>query len=211
MFGLSGIGIKIAIFLIVSSLATTGWFYVKNLQGELKLAAEKQARMDDVINAQKQAMDVVQKDLARMQTTQRELNTKIQEAEAANRELENKFNRTSSGRQRNFAELANKEPAKVEESINRGTKDALRCNELVTGSPLTNDEKAGKVRNTICPGLLPAYTGPATSPAPGASATAAPVAATANTESRSEGTGIPVPGSKNNVVIDPSKIKRSGK
>lgn len=211
MFGLSGIGIKIAIFLIVSSLATTGWFYVKNLQSELKLAAERQARMDDVINAQKQAMDVVQRDMARMQTTQRELNSKIQEAEAANRELENKFNRSSNGRQRNFAELANKEPEKVEESINRGTKDALRCNELVTGSPLTDDEKAGKVRNTICPNLLPAYVGPARAATP-AAAPAAPAATTPTpAEPRSDGAGIPVPGSRNNVVIDPSKIKRSGK
>lgn len=209
MFGLSGIGLKIAIFLVASSLVTTGWFYVKNLQSELKLAAERQARMDDVITSQKQAMDVVQRDLARMQTTQRELNTKIQEAEAANRELENKFNRGSNGRQRNFAELANKEPEKVEESINRGTKDALRCNELVTGSPLTDDEKAGKVRNTICPNLLPAYTGPARSAAPAATPAAAPAAAPA--EPRSDGSGIPVPGSRNNVVIDPSKIKRSGK
>lgn len=206
MIGFGGIGLKIAIFLIASSLVTTGWFYVKNLQSELKLAAERQARMDDVITAQKQAMDVVQRDMARMQSTQRELNTKIQEAETANRELENKFNRSANGRQRNFAELANREPEKVEESINRGTRDALRCNELVTGSPLTDDERAGKVRNTICPTLLPAYTGSprssAPAPAPAASAPVADPAPAAN--------GIPVPGSRNNVVIDPSKIKRSG-
>jgi len=205
MFGLSGIGLKIAILLIVSSLAATGWFYVKHLQGEIKLAAERQARMDAVITAQNQAMDAVQRDIARMQTTQRELNTKIQQAEAANRELENKFTRSSSGRQRNFAELAKKEPEKVEESINRGTKDALRCNELVTGSPLTEEEKAGRVRNTICPNLLPTYTGTAraTTPAPAASALV--------TESHSDRSEIPVPGSRNTVVIDPSKIKRSGK
>jgi hypothetical protein len=51
--------------------------------------------------------------------------------------------------------MAQEKPSIVEEKVNRGSKDALRCNELITGSPLTEDEAAGKVRNNICPTLLP--------------------------------------------------------
>jgi hypothetical protein len=38
--------------------------------------------------------------------------------------------------------------------VNRGTKDALRCNELITGAPLTTEEKSGKVKNGICDELI---------------------------------------------------------
>jgi hypothetical protein len=50
--------------------------------------------------------------------------------------------------------VAKAPPTQTEIKINRGTKDALRCNELVTGSPLTTDELSGKVKNNICPELI---------------------------------------------------------
>lgn len=207
MFGLSGIALKIAIALALSGAATGAWFYVQNLRGELALAAERQARQDDVIKSQTQAMETIQRDIGRMQQTQSELNKKLVEAESGRRELENKFNRSSNGKPRDFGALAAKDPAKVEASVNRGTADALRCNELVSGSPLTEQEAAGKVRNSMCPNLLPAYTGPApasATPAPTPTApTPAPVSST--TESKP----VTVNSSKGPVVIDPSKIKRA--
>jgi hypothetical protein len=63
-------------------------------------------------------------------------------------ELNTKFNKF------NLAEEANKKPSETEIKVNRGTVDALRCNELVTGSGLTDGEKSGKVRNSICDGYV---------------------------------------------------------
>jgi hypothetical protein len=77
MFGLSGIGLKIAIILALSGLATGGWFYVQNLRGELALAAERQARLTDVVESQKQAMETIQRDIGRMQAATSELNKKL--------------------------------------------------------------------------------------------------------------------------------------
>lgn len=163
------------------------WFYVQNLQSELNLAAERQARMEDVISGQKQAMETIQRDVGRMQQTQSELNTKLQEADQGRRDLEVKFNQTRDGKSRDFTVLANREPELVQQSINRGTHDAGRCNEILTGSPLTDDEKAGKIRNTMCPDLLPAYIAPVATAAPSVPASA------------------PTPSS----TFDPSKVKRA--
>jgi len=205
MFGLSGIGLKIAIMLALSGAATGAWFYVQNLRGELALAAERQARLTDVVDSQKQAMETIQRDLGRMQATQSELNKKLVDAEQGRRDLENKFNQNSAGRPRDFASLANKEPEKVEESINRGTRDAHRCNEIVSGSALTADEQAGKVRNSMCPTLLPAFTGPAVTekatPTANAAPAPAPVTPTAPRPAAASSTS--------KIVIDPSKIKRA--
>jgi hypothetical protein len=177
----SKIGIKLAIILVVLCVLVAGKFYIQQLQAELGMAAERQARMSDVITGQQKAMDAVQNNIKEMQATQNELNGKVQEAEQGRRSLETKFNQTKDGQTRDLGLAANKEPERVEESINRGTKDAGRCNELVGGSSLTAEEKSGKVKNSICPDMLPAYTGPATS----------------DTKPKS------------GAVFDPSKIKRA--
>jgi uncharacterized phage infection (PIP) family protein YhgE len=161
---------KIVIALVVVSTIVTGYSYIQSLRSELKAAAEREARMDDVITGQKKAMDTIQADVKRMSQTQNELNAKLNEAEQGRRDLEHKFNQSSNGKTRDFSALANKEPQRVEDSANRGTRDALRCNELVSGSPLTADEQAGKTRNTMCPGLLPPSTAPAAQPRPAATA-----------------------------------------
>ena len=72
---------------------------------------------------------------------------------AANREmsaLEKKFKESSSGQQRNFNALAIQNPQSIEEKVNRGTKYALRCNELATGSSIESDDE----KNNICPDLV---------------------------------------------------------
>jgi len=59
-------------------------------------------------------------------------------------ELRGKFDKM------NLAKSASTLPTETELKINRGTRDALRCNELVTGARLTPDERSGKVQNNIC-------------------------------------------------------------
>lgn len=153
------IGIKVIIITVVLCVIVAGKFYIQQLQAELATAAERQARMNEVIDGQQKAMAAVQNNIREMQAAQVEMNGKVQEAEQGRRSLENKFNQTQDGKTRDLSAAANREPQRVEDSINRGTRDAGRCNELVGGSELTADEKAGRVKNSICPELLPAYTG----------------------------------------------------
>jgi hypothetical protein len=90
-----------------------------------------------------------------MGQVQNDLSKQVGAADQAANNLSKKFTEDAEGRERNLAAMAAEKPSVVEEKINRGTKDALRCNELLTGAPLTDDEAAGKVRNNICPELLP--------------------------------------------------------
>lgn len=80
----------------------------------------------------------------------KEINTQIAEvaqgAQQEVNEMRNKFAR--------FNAIAKNNPSEAEMRINRGTKDALRCNEIVTGSRLTADEASGKIQNNICPDLI---------------------------------------------------------
>jgi len=155
MFGFSGIGLKIAITAILFSVISGGYFYIKQQQAELELAKEVQAKMEGVIQKQGLAMDNMKADVERMGQVQTELSSKVNEAQRENQDLAKKFTQDAEGKERNLAAMAQEKPSIVEEKVNRGSKDALRCNELITGSPLTEDEAAGKVRNNICPTLLP--------------------------------------------------------
>jgi hypothetical protein len=150
-----GIGIKVAIAAILFSIISGGYFFIKEQQAQLELAKEVQAKMESVIEKQGLAMDNMKADVERMGQVQNDLSKQVGEADKANRDLAKKFTQDAEGRERNLAAMAAEKPSIVEEKINRGTKDALRCNELLTGATLTDDEQAGKVRNNICPDLLP--------------------------------------------------------
>ena len=143
-----GLGIKIAIGVIILSMLGGSWVYIKALKAELQVAAEVQGKMQGVIDGQKAVMERQAEDLKKQQEINNDVNKKFADSQKAVGELQKKFEK------RNFDQLTKKKPDAVEKKINRGTEYALRCNELVTGSPLTDEEKTGKVRNTICRDLI---------------------------------------------------------
>jgi hypothetical protein len=140
------IGIKIAIAAILFSIVSGGYFYIQALEGKLEAAAEVQQRMEGVIEQQKMVLEQNQQDIEQM----KDINTKISEiAQTAQQEVNDV--RTKFAR---FNGIAKNNPTEAEMRINRGTRDALRCNEIVTGSRLTADEISGKIQNNICPELI---------------------------------------------------------
>jgi predicted phage gp36 major capsid-like protein len=143
-----GLGIKIAIGVIILSMLGGSWVYIKALKAELQVAAEVQGKMQGVIDGQKAVMERQAEDLKKQQEINNDVNKKFADSQKAVGELQKKFEK------RNFDQLTKKKPDAVEKKINRGTEYALRCNELVTGSPLTDEEKTGKVRNSICRDLI---------------------------------------------------------
>lgn len=155
MFGLGGLGFKIAVAAILFSIISGGYFYIQSLRSDLKLAAEVQAKLEDSIRAKDAAMEQTRRDIENMNRIQGDLNARLRAAESTSSELARRFNVDRNGNERNLGRIAGERPAVVEVRINRGTRDALRCNEIITGSPLTEDERSGKVRNSICPDLLP--------------------------------------------------------
>lgn len=155
MFNFSGIGVKLAIVAIVLAVLSGGYFYIQKLQSDLRAAAVENARLEDSIKAKDAAMEQIRQDIENMNKIRAELDIKLREAENEVTELEKRFNESANGKVRDIGRIAKEKPNAVELRINRGTQDALRCNEIVTGSPLTNDEKSGKTRNSICPDLLP--------------------------------------------------------
>ena len=141
-----GLKIKLIIAAILFSVISGGYFYIQALQGKLEAAAEVQQRMEGVITQQKMVMEQTQRDLKRMGEINQEVAAKAQAAQNEVSNLSRKMSRLDA--------LAKAPPSETEMRVNRGTRDALRCNEIVTGSPLTTDEISGKIRNNICRDLI---------------------------------------------------------
>lgn len=151
MFGLfGGIQIKIIIALFVAGLLSTGYFYIQSLKNELQASMEAQQKLADTVDAQKKVMEQYTKDIERMSKLNEKLSSDFLSATKEMSSLEKKFKENSAGQQRNFNALAIRNPQAIEDKINRGTKYALRCNELATGAPLDADDD----KNNICPDLI---------------------------------------------------------
>lgn len=145
-----GLKIKLIIALVLFTVISTGFMYIKALRAELEAAAEVQIRMEGVINQQKLVLERQEQDMKKMQEVNKEVSDKINNAQKEMADLNRKF------ANRDLSAIASAKPTETEQKVNRGTKDALRCNELVTGAPLTNDEKTGKIKNSICADFIKA-------------------------------------------------------
>jgi len=143
-----GMKIKLIVALVVVCVITTGYFYIQALQGKLEAAAEVQQRLESVIDQQQKVLDRNAEDMRKMQEVNRQLSESFSDSQARLSDLNAKFSKYD------LAAKAAANPTDAENRVNRGTVDALRCNELVTGARLTEDEKSGKVKNSICGELL---------------------------------------------------------
>lgn len=159
-----GIGIAIRAIvslLIVALIAVAGW-YVTSLKADLAISQENTKKMMDAVDEQRATILQMQKDQADIARINKELSDNIRSHQKDVKDLEGRFNTASNGQPRNFGAAAAAKPESIQRAVNRGTKNALRCLEIASGSPLTDSEKNAKTEyeiNKECPSLAnPNYT-----------------------------------------------------
>lgn len=145
------LGILIAILSIIGGLV----FAVQTLRLDLQISEENLTKVNSAYDAQTIVLNQKNYDIEKMRDVNSRLDEKYRMATKTVSDLERKFKEGAAGKPRDLNSLAIKEPKLIENKINRGTKQALRCNEVVTGSPLTQDELSGKEINHLCPNLFP--------------------------------------------------------
>ena len=143
----------IAILVIVVIIAAAGW-YVTSLKADLAVSLENTKKMTDAVQAQQELITQIKAEQAAINKINSELTGVIKAQQQDMNSLRDRFNTSADGTKRDFGKLAAEKPAIVEKAINTGTKNALRCIELASGSPLTEGEKNGTETNKECPSLL---------------------------------------------------------
>lgn len=139
-------------FLIVvfSSVGFAGYKYYKDTQETIRILTENNAKLEIAVATNEETINSLEANYAAAQTQLTELNSAYTSIRRQNQELADKLQKIDL----TAAALAN--PAGIERAVNRGTENAGRCFELLSGSPLTDTEKEatdGISFNKECPWL----------------------------------------------------------
>ena len=150
--------VKPFIYLIIILVLVGGFFHVSNLKADLAISQANNSKLEEGIREQHELMESMRKDIESIKKVNEDLNRQREELQKDKDTLTAKFSK------RDFGALAAEKPNVVERLVNRGTTNAIRCIELASGAPLTEEEKKANTpteANRECPNLInPAYTSP---------------------------------------------------
>ena len=155
MIGIGATIRAVTILFVVAVLVATGW-YVTNLKADLVMSENNNAKLQDGIREQKELLEQMQRDIGQIQEINRSLQDVAQKHRADVEALSKKFSQDARGNPRDFGQLAAEKPELVEKLINRGTRNAMRCLEIASGAPRTEQELSAKNASEInkeCPAI----------------------------------------------------------
>jgi len=149
--------IKIALMLVVLAGAGGGFMYVKNLKADLATSEANNLKLEQSIDSQKAVIQQMKADFEAMTKIKAEIEKQNLILKAEFKALDQKFNKINGkGEVRDIGDLATKRPESVEKIINKGSNNAMRCQEIAMGSPLTEKEKNATKKSEInseCPSI----------------------------------------------------------
>ena len=126
-----------------------GFLYVKKLQKDNEILKLNQAKLETAVEDQKSVIEQQTKDFTKIRETLNILEEENKKLQKDKSDLSKRLGKHDIGN------LAENKPGLVEKIINGASKKALRCVEIASGSPLTEEELNGKP-NKECPSFWPA-------------------------------------------------------
>jgi len=148
MFG----SIKVALILILLAGAGGAYTYVTNLQKTAEIHRLNAERLEVAVAQNEEALRVQKENYEALQKNLEEVNEEFAASRAQNSVLTNKL------AEHDLNALAAERPDSITRLINRGTVNAGRCFEILSGAPLNDKEKEAKSAtsfNKECPWLWP--------------------------------------------------------
>ena len=148
--------IRIVAILAIVVIGAAGFWYISGLRADLAVSQENTKKMSDAVELQKQVIEQMQADQKKIQKLNQELIDTVESQKRDIQSLADRFSTNADGSKRDLGEIAVQKPASVERAINKGTKNALRCIEIASGAPLTEQEKNATKADEInkeCPAL----------------------------------------------------------
>lgn len=135
--------------LLFSMIGGAYWYYTWS-QAEIMTLTVNNAKLNDAVVQQKQAIDSLVQDSIAVGEQVTKVNKDFQEARTENNVLRTKLAK------HDLAFLAEKKPGLITKIVNKGTDNVGRCFEILSGSPLTEKEIAATKKseaNGSCPDI----------------------------------------------------------
>jgi septal ring factor EnvC (AmiA/AmiB activator) len=145
-------GLKLAgvMFLVMCAMGGIGYWYYNDTQARMAILQENNAKLEIAVATNEEALESLQADYASAQNEIASLNDAYTAIRRQNQRLADKLQEIDL----TAAAIANAEG--IEKAVNRGTVNAGRCFELLSGAELTEKERTAKndiAFNKECPWL----------------------------------------------------------
>ena len=147
MFLLGKIKMLLILTVVIGAVGFGAWKYYQYTQEQIRIYAVNAATAELAQQQAELAVESLKRDMVEIQAQFTEVSAKFAVAKGRVDALEGKLSEHEIG------DLAQKKPKLIEKIIDKGTQDVLRCYEILTGSPLTDEEIAVTKKskaNTTC-------------------------------------------------------------
>ena len=148
MFLLGKIKMLLILTVVIGAVGFGAWKYYQYTQEQIRIYAVNAATAELAQQNAEAAIESIKKDMVEIQAQYKAVSEEFEVAKGRVSKLEEKLSEHEIGN------LAQKKPKLIEKIIDKGTADVLRCYEILTGSPLTDEEIAVTKKskaNTTCP------------------------------------------------------------
>ena len=143
--------IKLILMVIMLAGAGGGYMYVKKLQKDNLTLKINQSKLETAIEDNNAVIEQQTSDLKLIRSTLSNLEEEKKKLQEDKDNLSDRLNKHDIGN------LAENKPGLVEKIINKASDSAVRCMEIASGSPLTEEELNGSP-NRECPNFWPSDT-----------------------------------------------------
>lgn len=138
----------------VTGVLALGFYWITGLRADLAVSELNREQLATAIQQQQTVIDQLRADQVAIAAAHRDLQSVTERSRRELQDLDTKLTETATGSRRDLGALAVRRPDSIARIVNQGTRDALRCLEIATGSTLTDSEmqadSAGKI-NQGCP------------------------------------------------------------
>ena len=142
--------------LLISSIAGAG-LYVMKLRSDNAILKANQIELEKSVESQKELLQKQKEDFEDILESNKQLNKLISTLQKDLDELDKRFNK----KKRDVGKLAIERTESIERIFNKGSNNAMRCVELASGAPHTEEELKATKKSEInpeCPALAnPSY------------------------------------------------------
>ena len=148
--------IKVLCYLGIVIIIAGGLWYVTNLKAELATSESNNKILEESLSDQNEVIEQMKVDIAMIKEINQEVNDELKRQREEVKNIVDKFNVNAKGESRDIGKIAMRKPRAMERLVNRGTRNALRCLEIASGSKRTEKEINAKTESEInreCPTL----------------------------------------------------------
>ena len=149
-----GAKLAIVMFMLLLGVGGIGYWYYNDTQERLAILTSNNAKLNTAVELNEQTISSLEQDFAKASSELATLNEQYISIRRQNQALAEKLERIDL----TAAAIAN--AAGIERAVNRGTENAGRCFELLSGAELTEKERTAEndiAFNKECPWLYDDY------------------------------------------------------